>query len=61
MVGIQRGSVHPIRQDDAFVAHRRIRARQIERNLVTIARLYDDDIGEFFAADRLAGGSADLG
>ena len=40
MVGIQRGSVHPIRQDDALVAHRRIRACQIERDLVTIARLY---------------------
>ena len=33
---------------------------EIERDLIPVTRLDDDDIGEFFAADRFAGRSADF-
>ena len=59
-VGVQRRPVHAIGQDHPICAHRRISSREIERDLVAVARLDDDDIGEFYAANCFAGGSADF-
>lgn len=54
-VFVQGRSIHAISEDHPVGAHRRIRSSKIERDLVAVARLDDDDIGEFCAANRFAG------
>ncbi len=59
--GVQRRAIHAIRQNDPVTcAHLGIGSGEIEGDLISIARLDDDDIGEFRAANRFARGSADL-
>ena len=60
-LGVEWRAVHAVGEDHPLRPRRRVGPGEIQRHLVAVAGLDDDDVDEFGAMDRFAARSADFG